>query len=188
MEDLNRILKMINRHYLSEKEKKISNMAIGRGCVTTIINNKKEERQIWITNRTYNPTSIPQHDITGAIKSLKASNKIDTLLDGHSTSKNTQWGRILLENYKGNFTIKVQNRTIKFSINNSSTYMHSYADIIDLKVGISSRKGYLNFNSMTNALKALKNDIDKIEMHNKKEEESKRIEEEIKKDILKKKK
>ena len=137
MEDIQDILQDISAHTSEEREKKVLNKTIGRSSIELKMNGK--EKTIWITNRgsklnTY-MTFTNDYRLIGERKPYT-----DTLTAGYSvTSKNSTWGRILLENFSGEHTCITPNgKVIDFTLHNSSSYNQFYGDVTDLVIGTES--------------------------------------------------
>ena len=176
MEDIQDILQDISAHTSEEREKKVLNKTIGRSRIELKMNGK--EKTIWITNRgsklnTY-MTFTNDYRLIGERKPYT-----DTLTAGYSvTSKNSTWGRILLENFSGEHTCITPNgKVIDFTLHNSSSYNQFYGDVTDLVIGTESTGKKLNLGSLQVASRKY---VDIIKKQRENEAKKKAAEEEIK--------
>ena len=98
MNDTHIIADKIEKHVNAEKKVNAANRAIGAGKI--ILQNN--EPDIWILNREIRSVATVQRDITGEIRGTHSNGIVEVLPnEGIPTSKNSYWGRTLLENYGG---------------------------------------------------------------------------------------
>lgn len=181
MENIQDILNKIKHHNKEEQNCNARNRAIGRGFIA-IQNRKKDPlTQVWITNREFQRSSVDTYNIVGQIGHPLHTGIIDTYTkDGPVTSKNSYWGRILLENYSGTHYCITPKGKINFEILNSSTFNSGSTDVTNLKIGISSINGYRNFRNLNEAFKGIETDLEKLKQKEEEQEESKRYEAQLK--------
>lgn len=154
MEELNEIIQDIQGHTSEEQKMMVQNKTIGRSHIQVKSNGKN--MTIWITNResrgnTYN-NFTKDYRLIGDQKPF-----LDTLTRGYIvTSKNSTWGRILLDNFFGDHTCKTPTgRQIAFTQHNSSHYnQDSYGKkVTGLVIGTDATKKYLNLGDLQEAAK-----------------------------------
>ena len=163
MEALHTILQKIQNHHKQEVKLSAQNKAIGRASIT-ISKKCGGNQQVWITNRESKRTSINATDITGAYRGTIHTGITDTYTkDGPVTSKNTVWGRKLLENYKGKDHCMAPAGRIDFTIHNSSTFNPNSNEVSNIRVGMSDFNGYRNFKSIQEAFKRLQDGAEELE-------------------------
>lgn len=173
-EKLHEIADKIETRVLSEQKVNAANRAIGGGEI--ISDNKLQN--IWILNREIKSTAIIQKDITGQFRGTTASNTVEVLKDGGiPTSKNSIWGRKLLENYTGEHSLIIRNKQkINFKICNSFTYEAHTSDVKNVRLGCADLGGFVMFK----LLRDLKNKYLGLNEVSQKEDEVKAKLEELK--------
>lgn len=120
-ETITDILKSIQRHIKLETEHGAVNRTIGTGKAVT---NGKEMR-VWVTNRECESNYSFSQDREGWVTGHAKSKCVDTYRnDGPVLSKNSPWGRVLLNNCFGNFPIQTPRGNIDISIENSASYFN----------------------------------------------------------------
>ena len=164
MNDIHKIADKIESHVIGERKVNAANRAIGGGKI--LLNNKEEN--IWILNREIKSTSTIQRDITGEIRGTAKGATVEVFNDGGiSTSKNSYWGRTLLDNFAGSFSyIGRDNKKLNYMICNSYTYEAYNNEIRNIRLGSSEIGAFMIFKF----LKDLRNRYDNL---NKKIEEEK---------------
>ena len=135
METVKDVLKSIKKHTEVEADKGALNKSIGRSSVKI---ENQEIQTVWITNTTYKPNFDHHVDRVGNVKSVPHPTIHTYTGDGPTVCKNTEWGRILTENYSGSHSFKTPRGRINAEILNSSYYTQSNInrDVYDVKVGI----------------------------------------------------
>ena len=161
-ETITQILNSIDRHIKKEIESGAVNRTIGRG--RTVIG--KRDMQVWITNRESKQSSKFQTDESGWQISYGDNSKVDTYIDdGPVTSKNSPWGRIILQNNYGNFSIHTPKGSLSFLLENSANYIQSNGDAERLRVGV-GEKGWVSFDKLQEALRQYAQNIDSLQNAN----------------------
>lgn len=152
MEDISEIIQDISKHTSEERQERVLNRTIGRSHIKLKKNGR--DMVIWVTNRESKGniyhTFTQDYRLIGEKKPYT-----DTLTSGYTvTSKNTTWGRILLENFCGNNTcITPAGKEIEFTQYNSSHYNQDpYGGrVTGLMIGTERSQKYLNLGDLQEA-------------------------------------
>ena len=137
MNELHLIADKIEKRVNDEYCANAANRAIAGGYVIIDSNIPKH---IWITNREDRGSYNTTYNITGQITGTE-SGGCDTLnIRGNNeavTSKNSMWGRQLLENFSGDFTFKklIPRRTVNYTIKHSFSYEADIQNIQNIRLG-----------------------------------------------------
>lgn len=187
MNDLYKIADKIEQHVIIERKLNAANRAIGGGKI--LLNNK--ETYIWILNREIESTTIIKRDIRGEFKGTTCGG-VEIINDGGiSTSKNTYWGRSLLENFSGTFNYTGRDKKkINYEICNSYTYDAHPNDIKNIRLGSPDLGAFVIFKlikDLRNQFASLNEKVEEERVAREKAEELKReeqrINEEFEKDL-----
>ena len=174
-ETITQILDSIDKHIKKEIESGAVNRTIGRGCAVV----EKRDMQVWITNRESKQSTKFYTDKEGWQISYGCDSKVDTYNgDGPVTSKNSPWGRIILQNNYGNFTIQTPRGRLSFLLENSANYIQNNGDAERLRVGV-GEKGWVSFNKLQEALRQYAKGIDSLQNANEEREAAKALKERL---------
>lgn len=143
MNKLYEIADIIENHVQAERKVNAANRAIGGGKI--ILNNK--ETDIWILNREIRSSAVVQRDITGEFKGTVTGSTVEIVKDGGiPTSKNSYWGRTLLENFSGTFVYTDrEKKKIEYKICTSFTYEAHTNDITNIRLGAADLGTFMIF-------------------------------------------
>ncbi len=159
---LENIANEIENHTAHERD--VLNPSIGRAAVSI----KENNLVIWIVNRDYEGSYNIRKNILGNYTGTEYSGITDTYTsDGPCVSKNSNLGRILCYNYKGEHDAVMKNgETTSFNLHNTCTYIHQDGNISNIRIGTESQGGYYNFQNidqLRTAVSETKNSIKKKE-------------------------
>lgn len=179
MEELNEIIKDIQEHTSEEQKFMVQNKTICRSHIHVKSNGK--DMTIWITNRESRKNTYDNYSrdyrLIGDQKPF-----LDTLIRGYTvTSKNSTWGRILLDNFFGDHTcITPAGREIAFTQYNSSHYnQDSYSKkVTRLVIGTKATRKHLNLGDLQEAARKY---VSIVQKQKKTEAKKREAEEELRK-------
>lgn len=158
-ETITQILRSIDNHIKEEIENGAVNRTIGRG--RAVVANR--DMQVWVTNRESKQNYKFYTNKSGFQVSYGDDSKIDTYTDdGPVTSKNTPWGRIILQNNYGNFSIPTPKGGLSFLLENSANYIQHNGDAENLKIGAGD-KGWMSLGKLQEALRKYAKGIDNLQ-------------------------
>lgn len=142
MNKLQDVLKSIDSHCSVENKEGYRNLSIGRGEI--IMDGFKDPKVMWFLNA--EPT---YSHVTGR-------NEVYRKTGEPAISKNRQFARIILQNFKGRHSCMFMNEKVKdFEIINSAHYTNSGREVSNIYVGISEMKDWNYYPTLRNALSSL---------------------------------
>ena len=158
-ETITQILNSIDKHIKKEIESGAVNRTIGRGRAVA----GKNDMQVWITNRESKSNYKFYTDQYGRQNSYGDDSKVDTYTgDGPVTSKNSPWGRIILQNCYGMHTVPTPRGRLSFILENSANYIQHNGDAERLTVGV-GEKGWVSLGKLQEALRKYAKGIDSLQ-------------------------
>lgn len=144
MSTLQDVLESIDSHCTVENKEGYRNLSIGRGEI--IMDGYKDPKVMWFLNseQTYSHK-------TGNKEFYKGKLNKETVI-----SKNRQFARIILQNFKGRHSCMFMNEKVNtFEIKNSAHYTNNGRVVSNVYVGISEMKDWNYYSTLRSALSSL---------------------------------